>query len=85
MPFDSAKLNTENKTVLLDFLIAWERLLHRTAPELHQLKQVFGKVISYSKKLLAAGNQKQKKEIITALDAEPFFAGKNWLLDHLKK
>jgi len=46
---------------------------------------VFGKVIYYSKKLLAANEQKIKKQTAQALEQEPFFAGKNWLLQQLKK
>ncbi len=77
--------STGSPQVLLDFLIAWERQLQRTAPALHQLKEVFAKVISYSKKLLAANTKKLKAEAIAALEQEPFFAGKHWLLEQFKK
>jgi hypothetical protein len=77
--------NPDNKDLLLDFVIAWERQLHRTAPSLHQLKPVFGKVISYSKKLLQSNDKETRKKIIASLNAEDFFAGKPWLLKQLQE
>jgi hypothetical protein len=76
--------NPKNQTVLLDFVASWERSLHRQAEGLQHYKDVFAKVISYCKKLLAANQPEQKLTLAQTLHTEPFFAGKDWLLAQLQ-
>jgi hypothetical protein len=76
--------NPNDKALLFDFLVAFETYLKRNTEALHQFKPTFLLVINYSKKLLSANNKQARNKAITELNNEPYFAGKPWLLEHLK-
>lgn len=76
--------NSANTQLLYQFIEAWQRQLHRSTTELHQLKEIFLKVITYSKKLLAAQNKTELQLLLAQLNSEPFFAGKYWLAKQIE-
>lgn len=77
--------DADNKDALISFLTNWERQMYRNVEELHGLKKIFGKMISYSRKLVDASQRIHKLALIAELDIKPHFTGKNWLLQQLKK
>ncbi|MBK8658059.1 MAG: hypothetical protein IPN22_04095 [Bacteroidetes bacterium] len=76
--------NPHNHGPLFDFLDAYDKYLTRNAAELHRYLPVFHRFIKYAHKLWPAANQKQAEKNLKELQAEDFFAGKDWLLLHLQ-
>jgi hypothetical protein len=73
-----------NDDGLISILTNWERQMYRNGEELHDLKQIFGKMIHFSKKLKATTELRDKGNLLTEIYNEPYFAGKTWLIQQLK-
>jgi hypothetical protein len=72
--------NPADTDLLLNQILAFAKYLQRNKEEFHQFKAPFNNFITYSKKLVNAFSKEEKQEVANALELEPHFPGKPWIL-----
>lgn len=66
-----------------ELLQAFEKYMQRHQEELHKYKPLFNQFITYARKILFAKDKAARQKIKTALQAQEFFPGKDWLLEQV--
>lgn len=68
-----------NKTILFNYLDSWRKQLSAISSEHSNAAQQIKLFISFANKLLKANLPAEKKKLLTALQQQKHFAGKDWI------